>query len=486
MEIRQNTVSLEQEADHLRRWTPLGAIDLLQKEDKQPRNWMAKLRENVSRLAPLPELVAEKEACQLPATPAATLADFLPIHPVPPKTSPPPREISEIAGYRLQTLGVLTGREMRHENSLAPVGLTRGWFLQREVHNQEISYSLYGTQTSYGRGTDLESARVGLIMEIVERYSSFASMFKERIQYLSGKNEIIRGSYSRFIAQGENCLDPETMFPDYPYHDEELTWMYGRQTDPNGQREILFPVQLAFLFSNLHEKALFAAPPSTGLAAGITEEQAKLNALLEVLERDALALGLFTPKDCFRLRSIPDSLKEKTKNTDVVLQDISTPLGIPAYKAFVRDREGTCHAGSSAHLCGARAALSAIMETPLPPDRELQKKTLDSEIEEREWGNLPDYSSGAPHKDLEILLQLLVRNGYRPIFADLTRRDLGFPVARAIVPGLEPGTDFDSYRRTTPRLWQSYRSKTNRTEKSGAKIRTGLRDSLSPGGRMPS
>ncbi len=442
-------------ADKLRGFTPLGELDLTFAANP----WMEALHKNTTFLTPLPD-TAECPAAAEGKAPFQTTLKDLPAQ----KTSPgtehtPAREVAETALFRLQTLGVLSGREMRHENSMAPVGLMRRWFFQSEVQAKGLDYSLHGTLTGYGRGLDLDSARAGLLMEIVERFSSFASIRKDSIQGLSGKNRIHWGAYSELIKT-TNCLCPGDLLPDYPYRDEELAWMPGREITREGAKEILVPVQTVFLFSNLLEKNLFAAPASTGLAAGTSPEQAELNALLEVLERDALALGLFSPKDCFRL--CREDLAQLTganllPETEIIFQDITPDSGVPAYKAFIRDRNGNAFFGSGAHLNGEKALTSALTEIPVPDGFTPHAEAFDHSLKELKLKDLPDYSSGEDDKDLDTLCLLLEKNGFRPVFVDLTRRDLGFPVIRAIVPGLEPSVDFDSYRRPTPRLiraWQ--------------------------------
>ncbi|MFP4658113.1 MAG: YcaO-like family protein, partial [Desulfonatronovibrionaceae bacterium] len=372
---------------------------------------------------------------------------------------PPSREVAETAAFRLQGLGVLCGQEMRHTNSPAPVGLVRNWFFQRQTQSNGLNFSLHGTQTSYGRGPDLDSARAGLLMEIVERFCAFATVRGDRIPDLSGANRITRAKYSE-LTKDFHCLNPKELLPDYPYQDEELAWMPAEELTFKGAREILVPVQIVFLFSNLGEKSLFAAPSSTGLAAGTNIKQARLGALMEVLERDALGLGLFQPENCFRLqedgspwgRMLAAAIPE---NTDVIFQDITPDLGIPCYKALVRDGQGDIHFGSGAALDSGRALWNALTEIPLPPGL-TPAPVLTAPLEETGVQDLPDYSSGEISRDLETVCSLLIANGYRPIFAHLTRRDLGFPVVRAIVPGLEPSVDFDRYRRLTPRLKQAW------------------------------
>ena len=72
--------------------------------------------------------------------------------------------------------------------------------------------------------------------------------------------------------------------------------------------------------------------------------------------------------------------------------------------------------------------------------------------------NLPDYATGDAETDLALLETLLTRNGYRIVYVDLTRKDTGIPVVRAIIPGLEINADFDRFSRLSPRLFRNYLS----------------------------
>ena len=54
-------------------------------------------------------------------------------------------------------------------------------------------------------------------------------------------------------------------------------------------------------------------------------------------------------------------------------------------------------------------------------------------------------SRGEATQDLCNLEALLLANGYKPIYVDLTHRDTGISVCRAIVPGLEMMTFFDRF-----------------------------------------
>jgi ribosomal protein S12 methylthiotransferase accessory factor YcaO len=52
---------------------------------------------------------------------------------------------------------------------------------------------------------------------------------------------------------------------------------------------------------------------------------------------------------------------------------------------------------------------------------------------------------------------MLTANHLHPIYINLTRQDVGIPVVRALVPGLELVADFDRFSRVSPRLYQHYR-----------------------------
>lgn len=74
----------------------------------------------------------------------------------------------------------------------------------------------------------------------------------------------------------------------------------------------------------------------------------------------------------------------------------------------------------------------------------------------RKLEDLPDHATGSAEGDLMVLEETLLANGYPPTYADLTRRDLGIPAVRAIVPGLEWVADFDRFSRLAPRLYANY------------------------------
>ena len=55
-----------------------------------------------------------------------------------------------------------------------------------------------------------------------------------------------------------------------------------------------------------------------------------------------------------------------------------------------------------------------------------------------------------------MLEELLIRNGRTPVYVNLTRTGLDFPVIRALVPGMELASDSDAFSRVPWRLYLNY------------------------------
>jgi ribosomal protein S12 methylthiotransferase accessory factor YcaO len=194
-------------------------------------------------------------------------------------------------------------------------------------------------------------------------------------------------------------------------------------------------------------------------------EEAKVSALLEIVERDADAGIPFDPDRCFTLEADSPQIASlladyRTRGIQVQFQDISLDSGIPCYRSFVVRPNGKIAIGTAAHLDGKRAVISAMTETPYSYRcgnssaaglQNLRKVLLE---------DLPSYSSGSPERNLAILEETFAANGYMPIYTDLTRENLCIPVVKALVPGLvQPITDFPTFfrfSRVHARLFSNY------------------------------
>ncbi|HSM75268.1 MAG TPA: YcaO-like family protein [Desulfobacterales bacterium] len=374
--------------------------------------------------------------------------------------SPPPLPTATAAAAlaRLENLGLLADIEMRHVASLSPIALLRKWHLTTRVRNGQLDFSFSGIQTSYGRGLSLESARASYAMEIVERCSAFASFEPARVGGYTTAYPLVRARWSDLRTDHADALDPNRLGLETPYRNTPLHWLRGLTS---GGRPLWVPAQSVFLFCNLDETQLFSGLGSTGLASGNTPAEARVSALLEVIERDGEATVPFSPQRCFRLETADDRLAAllagyRDRGIHPVFQDLTSELGVPCFKCFVVSPDGQIIKGTGAHLDGKRAVISALTETPYPYPYGPPSRPPATGYPTRRLEALPDYATGHAEDDLALLEALLAANGFEPVYVDLTRRDIGFPVVKALVPGLELIADFDDFSRVSPRLFRNY------------------------------
>lgn len=460
------------------KWTDLAMASplnylkiLLQKDHPIHQQWVNSFRENIAEHTPvLPEthLAPPIFAPQSPPASVMTVEHATQILPTPaPEKMMSNMDVFKAAMHKLYSIGAIFGQEMRHQASLSPWALQRNWTLDTSVECGRNSYRISGPQTSYGRGIELDRARVSCAMEVVERFSSYATIKDNVIISCAQDYPLIHGNVEELRAQGKNPLDPSTLRLEAPYANQSLYWMQAHMENGEHASPAYVPVQCVFLFCNLDEPDLFSGLSSTGLASGTTLDQAKTSALLEVIERDSQATHIFDPAHCFRITSeepnLAALLKEyQAKGIEIQFQDITGPMGIPCYRCYVIGPEGQIITGTAAHLDGPRALISAMTETPYPfPNGPTSKRDpLDMPV--RKVEDLPAYSTGSPTGDRILLETVLKGNGLHTYYADITCRRLGFPVVRAIIPGLEIMTDFDEFSRVSPRLYAHYLEVTGR------------------------
>jgi ribosomal protein S12 methylthiotransferase accessory factor YcaO len=431
--------------------------------------WMKLFRKNVERHKlmpgleeadlPEPELTGRPKTGSGPA--AAEVRDRIGPEPEPAPVEDP-EDVAKRAAVALQRIGLRAEGEMRHTASLAPVGLLREWLLETSVKNACLDYEINGKQTAYGRGLDLASARASYFMEIVERRSAWAKVADMRCLGHIADRRLVKASLSELTDAGKNALDPNEMLPEIPYGDQSLHWLEAEKISAHGNAPILVPAQMVYLFLNLDEQELYSGYGSTGLASGNTASEARLSALMEVIERDAEAVTPYHPSRCFRLEAddvkVAEALADyKEKGIEVAFQDLTTEFGIPCYKAFAIGPSGRVAKGAGAGLSGARAAISALTEVPYAYPQGPESKPVPENLPIMKLEDLPELTSGLAERDLTIAERTLTEHGYEPVYVDLTLEAVNIPVVRALVPGLEHAADFDENAPVPRRLFENYK-----------------------------
>ena len=375
--------------------------------------------------------------------------------------NPVPKKAVKKTIKKLERLGILTGWESRPDATLSPYAVERPWNLSITVNHGQNHWQLTGDQTSYGRGLNIQQGRISCVMEAAERYSSFASFDSTRALGYKKYHPIIKARYEDLIKEDTAVLNPNDICLEVPYRNQELNWVMGEQVDEYGVHPIYVPVQLVFLFSNLDEISLTSGLPSNGLAAGNTIEGAKLGSLLEVIERDAERVVPYSVDRCFFMESEDQKVNDiiegcMQKGIQIRLLDITPEFGVPCYRAFIQGPGGVILKGTGAHLDGKIAVVAAMTEIPYPYPYWFGSMPAPEGLNTLEYEALPDYSSGDEKKDLHLIEKLLIMNGYKPIYVDLTREDLDIPVVKALVPGLEIMTVVDRFSPLSIRQFGHY------------------------------
>jgi ribosomal protein S12 methylthiotransferase accessory factor len=305
-----------------------------------------------------------------------------------------------------------------------------------------------------GKGATPTEAKVSAIMEGLERYSAEV---RDR--------ELEMACFSQLGG----ALDPrELILPKGAQPDAMIPWICG--WDIMNDEEIQVPANAVFHPLPADYKRLFRTNTS-GLASGNAIEEAIFHGLAEVIERDAWALVEATRKTGPLICDIEDGLakglldKFAAAEVDVYMRDITSDIGVPTCAAAaddVRLRDPTLlTTGMGTHTSASVAVLRALTEvaqsrlTQIHGAREdttladfrkqigydrtkkLNKHWFEAS-EKKSFREIPSFECDDFLLDIKYMLKKLEEAGLdRVVVVDLTRPEIGLPVVRVIVPGLE-------------------------------------------------
>lgn len=317
------------------------------------------------------------------------------------------------------------------------------------VDLDRANYHVIGASGASGKGLTKEATVASGFMELAERISAIAGATPNWPDGYKFIDCIRRATHSELQSVGLSAINPNDFFPTVPYQDQAIYWIQGQLLPPVNQgdpRGIWVPAQKAFHFSNLDEPEV-TMDSSNGLASGNTPEEARLHALLEILERDGCYTLFTSPQRQFTLPpDVTDQIGSiiaayHSKGLKPAFVDITTDFGVPAYKAYIQLPDGYILSGSGAHLNGRIALNRAICELGAKcsgvMNHGIESASREQQVHERSFSDIPDLSSGNVRTDLGLVETVFRLNGYPIIYADLTRSDVNIPVVRAIVPELD-------------------------------------------------
>lgn len=322
-----------------------------------------------------------------------------------------------------------------------------------------------GAVTVYtGKGFTEKEAEVSAIMEAIERYS--AEPDRERIK---------SGSY-RELKRRMNLLDPRDLIipPLKSYSEDDIIeWVDGFSIVSGKERYV--PAEAAF-HPYSRRNQLFRTN-TNGLAVGNSKEEAIYHAMMEVIERDAWSLFEAGKISGREINLSPDALskfpmvkalvtKMRSSGIKVFAKDITSDVGVPTVAAAIDDEltrdPALLSLGVGTHLMPEIAAVRALTEAAqsrLTTIHGTREDTLKAEFARRigyermkrinkRWfepsgeavtlDQLKSYISPDFLDDIIYTLEALSKAALNEVIVvDLTKKGLGVPAVRVIIPGME-------------------------------------------------
>lgn len=397
------------------------------------------------------------------------------------------------AGSRSAAASTTLGRYNHHIDPitgivthLARVQTPEHIYLYASGHNkarplhQWQNFKRHLRSQSAGKGTDDIQARASALCEAIERYSGTFQgdepRITARLRDLDGAihpRDLLLFSDAQYTARETwNAHCPPHLFVPAPFDEErEIEWSPVWSLRDQDWKYV--PTAYAYYDAPQSDDTLFCGADSNGCAAGSSREDAILQAMLELIERDAVAIWWDNRvcRPAFDLDALDHPYVERSRayfartGRDLWLLDITTDFNVPCFVAVsMRTNAPTADIvlGFGAHLNPRIAALRAITELnqTLPAalrDGEGEYQS-DSAWEIRWWRNAtietqpylapdvqqplrtltdyPAHTHGDIRANILSLVELARIRGIDTLILDQTRADTELPVVRAIMPGM--------------------------------------------------
>jgi len=315
-----------------------------------------------------------------------------------------------------------------------------------------------GAITVYnGKGATVEESRISAIMEGIERYSS---EMHDRRMHLA--------PFPEMQAHG-NVIDPADLIAAEGFDPARLMpWTEG--WDIVNNEEVIVPAHAVFHPLPPNYRGPFRTN-TNGLASGNTIEEAVFHALSEVIERDAWSLveACRDTGPCVTGMTDPAIVDMQEKfaqaQVEVRVRDITSDVGIPTMAAVADDvllkDPMLLTIGIGTHTSARIAvmrALTEVAQSRLTQIHGAREDTTLAELRKKmgyerakringywfrdngtvDFSRIQSSDTDDFKKDIGNIIAALKKQGMdRVIVIDLTREEIGVPVVRVIVPGLE-------------------------------------------------
>ncbi len=315
-----------------------------------------------------------------------------------------------------------------------------------------------GAITVYnGKGATVEESRISAIMEGIERYSAEAH------------DREIRTALFQELEGREPVVNPvDLILPEGAMTDRFMSWYQGYDIVNN--ETVWVPAFAIFHPVPPRHRGVFRTN-TNGLASGNTIEEAVFHALSEIIERDAWSLVESTRNTGPAVVGIDDPVindmqkKFADAQVEVTIRDITSDIGIPTIAAVADDvllkDPSLLTIGIGTHTSARIAvmrALTEVAQSRLTQIHGAREDTTHADLRKKmgyerakringywyrdngtvEYSTIISSDSDDFLTDINNIIAALEKKGLdRVIVVDLTREEIGIPVVRVIVPGLE-------------------------------------------------
>lgn len=324
------------------------------------------------------------------------------------------------------------------------------------------------TQSCLGKGVSHIQSKASALCETIERYNAhYRGDVKGRLMSQSqlssqlpcvGFSELLPYSESQLrLFADSNHPESKRKQAALVYNDQPVRWLPTWSL--RDERQVWVPLSLCF--SQVpYDDEQFGRWSSNGCAAGNSIEEAILQALLELIERDAAAIWWYNrvPRASFDLTRLDaDNFAELERSLshshEFWVLDITTDVGIPAMVAIGRHKENNGYImGMGCHIRPELAAQRALTELcQLIPIRDQNDAPFDFDAMVESDYLHPDTSVQSmiseqlladkiSDKDIKHQVEFVVSRlsllGFDTLVLDYSRDFIPLKTAKVFVPGL--------------------------------------------------
>jgi oxazoline/thiazoline synthase len=323
-------------------------------------------------------------------------------------------------------------------------------------------------QESHGRGVTREQAQLGCIGEALERYSLIYRGDEPLVRAcmcelpaLDPRSILLYSEHQYATREEWNRHADERYFVGEPFSpDQPIDWIAG--FDLHTRETVYVPAACCLMWYQFRPgEPEYAKADTVGCGSGRTLADALSHALLEWIERDAMAIWWYNRlcRPALRLDSFDDerlvAVQEGLRRLGrrLILLDVTTDVGIPTYISVACRDDGSepLFAGAS-HPSPRTAAWKAASEVGQIWFTAMQEQAIDAEfgkwiahatLESQPYLGPASVIEAPPEpapitidEQLNLIVSRLVDAGLKPVAVDLSRPDVSLKTVRAVVPGL--------------------------------------------------